>query len=314
MITRRSFPLALGGLLLASSHVHAQGAKPRIAHSLVGPYLEAFKQGMREQGYRDGDVEYDSRSGPPEQFEQWMVETVARKPAVIVLPSTNMVSTALKMTSTIPIVMVMASDPVGNKFVQSLARPGGNVTGTATLHETVMPKTVEMLHLFAPSAARVAVLVNPVSPSANVFWTSTQSALLRLGETAIRIDASSEPDLTEAFAQMKTENARALVVVPDPMFFRARNRMAALAQEYRLPAVYPVREHVVAGGLASYGPSLTGQARTSARYVAAILKGAKPGDLPVEQARSFELVVNRKAVQALGIKLPAALPVDEVID
>jgi len=314
MTARRTFSFALSGLLLAPLTVCAQGAKSRIAVPFIDAYLEAFKQGMREQGFRDGDVEYDTRSGQPQQFEQWVAEMVARKPAVLVMGSTPMVNAALKQTSTIPIVMVMVSDPVGNKFVQSLARPGGNVTGIATLHETVLPKTVEMLHLFAPSASRVAVLVNPVSPSTNVFWTSSESALRTLGQTAIRIDASSEPQLTEAFARMKTEGVQGVVVVPDRIFFAARNRLAALAQEYRLPAVYPVREHVLAGGLASYGPSLGAQARASARYVAAILKGAKPADLPVEQARNFELVVNRRTMQTLGIKLPTAMPVDEVIE
>ena len=312
---RRTFFIAFGGLLLAPCDMQAQGSKPRVAVPLGGIYLDAFKQGMREQGYRDGEVEYDTRyRQPSQQSEQWIAELVAGKPAVIVLGSTSLVNAARKVTSTIPIVMVNISDPVGNKFVQSLARPGGNVTGIATLHETVLPKTAEILHLMVPAATRVAVLVNPESPSAGVFWSSTEAALRTLRQTAIRIDASSDSQVTEAFARMKSEHVQGLIVVPDPNFFTSRNRMAALAEEYRLPAVYPVREHVVAGGLASYGPSLTGNARGSARYVAAILKGAKPGELPVDQARTFELVVNRKAIQSLGIKLPSALPVDEVIE
>ena len=315
MNKRRTLFLVVSALLLAPSHIQAQGAKPRVAVPLGGIYLDAFKQGMREQGYRDGEVEYDTRyRAPAQQSEQWIAELVAAKPAVIVLGSTVLVSVALKVTSTIPIVMVNASDPVGNKFAQSLARPGGNVTGIATLHETVLPKTAEILQVMVPSATRIAVLVNPESPSAGVFWSSTETALRTLRKTAIRIDASSEAQVTEAFAKMKAEHIQGLIVVPDPNFFTWRTRMAALAEEHRLPAVYPVREHVVAGGLASYGPSLTANARASARYVAAILKGAKPGELPVDQARSFELVVNRKAIQSLGIKLPTALPVDEVLE
>jgi len=212
--------------------------------------------------------------------------------------------------------MANVSDPVGNKFVSSLARPGGNVTGIATLYETVLSKMAEMLHALVPSASRVAVVLNETNPSTAAFWESAESGLRALGKTAMRLNASSESQLVDAFKKMTASGVQGALVVADGIFFTLRDRVAVLAREHRVPAIYALREHVQAGGLASYGPSIAGNFRASARYVAQILKGAKPADLPVEQPTRFELVINRKAANSLGMQIPASvlLRADEVIE
>lgn len=324
-MNRRSFNLVLGGmLLLASASIWAQKSKPRIALPFGGSertsahLIEALKQGMREQGYADGSVEYDVRyaNGQIPLQEQIVAELVARNPDVIVVSGPPFVRAALKVTRTIPIVMANVSDPVGNKFIDSLARPGGNLTGIATLYETVLPKIAETLHALVPSASRVAVLLNENNPSTAAFWQSAQTALRTLGKTAIRMNAATESQIVEAFGQMRASGVQATIVVADNTFVTFRDRIATLAQAARMPAAYALREHVVAGGLVSYGPSLSRNFRASARYVAQILKGVKPADLPVEQPTRFELVINRKTAESLGLKIPpeVLLRADEVIE
>lgn len=324
-MNRRRFSLALGGmLLLASVSIRAQRPKPRIALSFSGseggsPHvLEALKQGMREQGFPDASVDYDVRYAQGQILlqEKIVAELIARNPDAIVVAGPSFVRAALKLTRTIPIVMANVSDPVGNKFIDSLARPGGNVTGIATLYESVLPKIAQTLLELVPSASRVAVLLNEFNPSTAVFWHSAESALRTLGTTPIRMSASSESQIVDAFDRMRAAGVQATIVVADPIFVTFRDRIAALAQASRIPAAYALREHAVAGGLVSYGPSLSGNYRASARYVAQILKRVNPADLPVEQATRFELVINRKTADSLRIKIPPVvlLRADEVIE
>jgi putative ABC transport system substrate-binding protein len=323
-ISRRSFNTALGGaLFLASTPIWAQKGKPRIALPFFGSeqssayLIEALRQGMIEQGYPDGRVEYDIRyaNGQAQFQEPIVAELVARNPDVIVVVGPPFVRAVLKFTRTIPIVMANVGDPVGNKFINSLPRPGGNVTGIATLYETILPKVAETLHALVPRATRVAVLLNENNPTTSAFWQSVESALRTLGKTPVRMNASSEPQVVEAFGQMRASGSQAAIVVVDLLFGTLRDRIAALAQAARIPVAYGIREHVAAGGLVSYGPSLSGNFRASARYVAQILKGVKPAELPVEQPTRFELVINRKTAGALGIKIPQELLLraDEVI-
>lgn len=325
-MNRRRFSVGFGAmLLLASPAIRAQQPKPRIALPFPGTsgplgakLIDALKEGMREQGYPDDSIEYDVlyADGQIPRQEQIVAELVARNPDAIVVAGPPFVRAALKMTRTIPVVMANVSNPVGNGFIESLARPGRNVTGIATLYETILPKLAEMLHELVPSATRVAVLLNENNPSTAAFWQSVEPALRALGVTPIRLNASSETAIVEAFGRMKISGAQAAIVVTDNTFVVFRDRIAALAQAAGIPAVYGIREHVVAGGLASYGPSLAGNYRASARYVAKILKGARPADLPVEQPTRFEMVINRKAADALRIRIPAAvlLRADEVIE
>jgi putative ABC transport system substrate-binding protein len=325
-MNRRSFNRLLGGtLLLVSAPIRAQKGKPRIALPFpgseqggAGAYLiEALKQGMREQGYPDGSVVYDVRyaGGRMLVLEQIIAELAAGNPDAIVVAGPPLVRAALKVTRTIPIVMANVSDPVGNKFIDSLARPGGNVTGIATLYETLLPKVAETLHALVPSASRVAVLLNENNPSTAAFWQSAEAALRTLEKTPVRMNAATEPQIVEAFEQMRASGVQATIVVADLAFVTFRDRIATLAQAARIPAAYALREHVAAGGLVSYGPSLSGNYRAAARYVAQILKGVKPGDLPVEQPTRFELVINRKAAESLGLKISREvwLRADEVI-
>ncbi|OGA31162.1 MAG: hypothetical protein A3F77_13595 [Betaproteobacteria bacterium RIFCSPLOWO2_12_FULL_67_28] len=315
----------LGGtLLLVSVPIRAQKAKPRVALPFGGTertsahLIEALKQGMLGQGYPDGSVEYDVRyaNGQIPLQEPIVAELVARNPDAIVVAGPPFVRASLKVTRTIPIVMANVSNPVGNKFIDSLARPGGNVTGIATLYEALLPKIAETLHALVPSASRVAVLLNENNPSTSAFWQSVETALQTLGKTPFRMNAFTEPQIVEAFEQMRATRIQATIVVADNTFVVFRDRIATLAQAARMPAAYALREHVAAGGLVSYGPSLSGNYRASARYVAQILKGVKPADLPVEQPSKFELVINRKAADSLGIKIPPAvlLRADEVIE
>jgi len=324
-MSRRSFNTTLGGaLFLASTPIWAQKSRPRIALSFFGSeqasayLIEALKQGMIEQGYPDGRVEYDVRyaNGQAQLQEPIVAELVARNPDVIVVAGPPFVRAVLKFTRTIPIVMANVGDPVGNKFIDSLPRPGGNVTGIATLYETILPKIAETLHALVPRATRVAVLLNENNPTTSAFWQSVESALRTLGKTPVRMNASSEPQVVEAFGKMRASGSQAAIVVVDLLFGTLRDRIAALAQAARIPVAYGIREHVAAGGLVSYGPSLSGNFRASARYVAQILKGMKPAELPVEQPTRFELVINRKTAESLGIKIPpdVLLRADEVIE
>jgi len=325
MMNRRVFGLALAGtLLFPSALIRAQEAKPRIALPFAGNeqttahVLKALKEGMREQGYPEETVEYDVRyaRGQLATQEQMIAELVARKPDVIVVAGPPAVRAALKATRTIPIVMANVSDPVGNKFINSLARPGGNVTGIATLYETVLPKMAEILDILVPSASHIAVLVNESNPSTEAFWNSAEGALRALGKTPVRMNASSDLQLVDAFGRMAASRVKAALVVADPMFLTFRDHVAALARQHRVSAVYALREHVIAGGLASYGPNLPNNFRASARYVVRIIKGARPADLPVEQPTKFELVINRKAAHSLGIQMSPTIQLraDEMIE
>lgn len=324
-MNRRSFNLLLGGtLVLASVPIRAKKGKPRIALPIIGEergsahLIEALKQGMREQGYPDGSVEYDVRHayGQIPVLEQIVADLAASNPDAIVVAGPPLVRAALKVTRIIPIVMANVSDPVGNKFIDSLARPGGNVTGIATLYETLLPKIAETLHALVPSASRVAVLLNENNPSTAAFWQSVETALRTLGKTPVRMNAATESQIVEAFERMRSSAVQATLVVADISFVTLRERIATLARAARIPAAYALREHVAAGGLVSYGPSLSGNYRASARYVAQILKGVKPVNLPVEQPTKFELVINRKTAESLGLKIPREVltRADEVIE
>jgi len=300
--------------LLSALAAVAQKRKPRIAVPAGGSErstfsTEALKQGMREQGFPDADVEYLIRyaNGGPLRFDQIAKELVALNPDVFVVIGPPLVRACLKATRTIPIVMANVSNPVGNGFIQSLAHPGGNVTGIATQYETVLPKMAELLVELVPAAQKVAVLVNSDNPSTSAFWSAAERALKALHKLPVRINASSEQEVVAAFEQMRASGVQAAIVVVDLLFAALREKVAALAQKERIPAVYGVREHVSAGGLFSYGPSVTANVRASARYVAKILRGAKPEDLPVELADRFELVVNLRTAKELGLTIPQSM-------
>ena len=282
---------------------------------------EAFRQGLRDLGYVEGRnlvIEYRDAEGKVERLPALAAELVALKVDVIVASGTLAALAAKQATRTLPIVFSPAADPVASGLVTSLARPGGNVTGLSLLNSELVGKWLEQLKQAIPGVSRVAVLWQP-----GAFGERTEKDMLKGAEVAARalgvqlqfVEARGPEDFDRAFSDMTRARAGALTVLGSTMFVSERRRLVDLAAKNRLPAVYNVREFVDAGGLMSYGPNLADLFRRAATYVDKILKGAKPGDLPVEQPTKFELVINLKTAKALGLTIPQSVLVraDEVI-
>ena len=283
-----------------------------------GTLYEAFKQGLREHGYIEGQnivIEQRWVEGKFDRLPAAAAELVRWKPDVVVAAGANAIQATKAATTTIPIVMATMNNPVGIGFIASFARPGGNITGMSNQSEDLMQKMLELLKAVVPMAARIGVLGNPANPINAGNWRETQAAAKALG---VRIDLGEarRPDEIEAaFAAIAKQRPEAVLVMVDAMLVNQRKRVADLAARYRLPTMYPFREFVEVGGLMSYGASLQDNYRRAATYVAKILKGANPGDLPVEQPTKFELVINLKTARTLGLSIPPELLVraDEVI-
>jgi putative ABC transport system substrate-binding protein len=292
----------------------------------TGPHLrEAFRQGLRDLGYVEGRnlvIEYRDAEGKVERLPALAAELVALKVDVIVTEGGNTVVplAAKQATRTLPIVFATAADAVGSGLVTSLARPGGNVTGLDSLSTELVGKRLELLTQAVPGVGQVAVLWLP-----GVYGERTEKEMLTGAEVAARglkvrvqfVEATRDPaDLGRAFSDMTRARAGALTVLPNNMFRREHRRLLDLAARHRLPAVYPWRDLVDTGGLMSYGASLTDLSRRAATYVDRILKGAKPGDLPVEQPTKFELVINLKTARTLGLTIPPSVlsQADQVIE
>jgi putative tryptophan/tyrosine transport system substrate-binding protein len=241
---------------------------------------------------------------------------MAQKVEVILVGSSQATVAARRATKTIPIVMIAVSDAVGAGFVESLPKPGGNITGIAGDIDVVLGKVIEILHEVAPGARRIAILLNESHPSHPVFWTVAQRNCAALGLVALRVVASAPTQFGAAVEQIVRQRSQAVVVVADTLYFAERAKLQELMQTTRLPVAYEQREYVVAGGLFSYAPNLAENWRYAARYVDKILRGANPGELPVDQPASFELVINMKTAKALGLTIPRSvlLRADEVIE
>ena len=326
---RREFLGTLaGGLLTAPLAAKAQQAAkiPRIGWLANNPagsphLLEAFLQGLRDLGYVEGRnvvIEHRSAEGKWERFPALAAELVALKVDVIVAANSLAVLPAKQATRTIPIVFTAVPDAVGSKLVASLARPGGNVTGLSALSPELVGKCLELLKQAVPAVSRVAVLWQP-----GVLGERTEKDMLKGADVAARalglrlqfVAVRGPADFDRAFSEMTRARAGALTVLTSGMFFNERRRLVDLAAKNRLPAVYPWREGVDAGGLMSYGANIADLYRRAATYVDKILKGTKPGDLPVEQPTKFELAINLKTAKALGLTIPQSLLLraDEVI-
>jgi putative tryptophan/tyrosine transport system substrate-binding protein len=289
------------------------------APGLNRPVREAFRQGLEQHGWVEGRnlvIEYRSADGRTERFPELVAELVRLKVSVILVAGEPMIIAARQATATIPIVMAAVGDPVGRGFVASLARPGGNITGVSNMAVEMTGKWVELLKEAVPKATKVAALRNPANPTHDVFWRQTQEAARALGVQAQSAEAKTVEEIDLAFAAMAKERAGALIVFPDPLFNGSRVKVAALAERYRLPSLTMFRESADAGALMSYGPSILDNYRRAAGFVDRILKGAKPADMPVEQARQFELVINLKTAKALGLTIPPSLlaRADQVIE
>jgi putative ABC transport system substrate-binding protein len=237
-------------------------------------------------------------------FDALAADLVRLPVDVIVATGTTGVRAAMQATRTIPIVMSPGGDPVGQGFVTSLARPGGNVTGTSTMELDLSGKRLEILKELVPGAARVAVLW---APQLSASLSEVRAAARGLGAELLELQVTQAGDLDHAFETASRDRADAMIVMASTLFFGLRAQMAALALHHRLPAIYPLPSYAHAGGLVVYGPSDTEYYRRAAVYVDKILKGAKPGDLPVEQPMKFELVINMQTAKALGLAIPPAL-------
>jgi len=327
--TRRAFIGTLaGGLLAAPLAAEAQQAAKvaRIGflalNMAAAPHLrEAFRQGLRDLGYVEGRtvvIEYRDAEGKPERLPALAAELVALKVDVILAAGEPHALAAKQATKTIPIVFTVAADPVASGLVTSLARPGGNVTGLSSVGPDLVGKRLERLKQAVPGVSRVAVLWQPGAADER-----TEKDLLKGAEVAARalgvrlqfVEARGPADIDRAFSDMTRARADALTVLGSAMFFSERRRLVDLAAKHRLPAVYTSRESVDAGGLMSYGANFADLFRRAATYVDRILKGAKPGDLPVEQPTKFELIINLKTAKALGLTIPPSLlrRADEVL-
>jgi putative ABC transport system substrate-binding protein len=321
MRLRLVFTLALLlGRLLSPVAAEAQEAAKvaRIgylsANRAAGLHLEeAFLQGLRDLGYVEGRnlvIEYRDAEGKLDRLSALAAELVALKVDVIVAPSTVAAPIAKQATKTLPIVFALVADPVGSGLVTSLARPGGNVTGLSVLATEIVGKRLELLKQAVPGASRVAVLWQPGSADERA-----QRDQLKEAEVAARalgmplqfVEARGPGDFDRAFSEMVWARAGALIVLGHVGFFSARRHLVGLMAKNRLPAVYAAREFVDAGGLMSYAVNFQDVFRRCAVYVDKILKGAKPGDLPVEQPTKFELVINLKAAKALGLTIPPSV-------
>ena len=327
---RRTFMHAFaGGLVIAPFAAEAQQAAKVARIGYLGTnratapgMVDAFLQGLRDLGYVEGRnlvIQYRDAEGKLERLPALAAELVALKVDVIVAATTPGALAAKQATRTIPIVFAVSSDPVTEGLVTSLARPGGNVTGLATLSTELFGKRLEMLKQAVPGVDRVAILWQPgAAPE------QTENDMLKGAEVAakalgmrLQVVAARGPDnFDSAFSEMTKARASALIMGVGNMFFSERRRLVDLAAKNRLPAVYGLREVVDVGGLMSYGPNQADLFRRAATYVDKILKGAKPGDLPVEQPTKFELVINLKTAKSLGLTIPQTvlLRADSVIE
>jgi len=284
------------------------------------PLLDAFRQRLREIGWVEGQnivIDYRYAEGQVDRLPDLAAELVRLKVDLIVASAGTQVATAAKnATETIPIVMIYVRDPVGTGLIASLARPGGNVTGVSgSAGLELFAKQLELLKETVPKIRRVAILSNPDNAYHQLAIREVNVAARSLGVQLQLLEARGPNEFDAAFAAMAKERVEALLVLSDTIFGSHATRLADLAARSRLPATYGVREDVKAGGLMSYGPSLLDSYRQAATYVDKILKGAKPADLPVEQPMKFELVLNLKTAEALGLTIPPLIlfQADEVI-
>lgn len=317
---RREFFAGLGGAVAwLPAAALPQRAAPRRVGVVLGPAgaHEVFRQAMRDLGYIEGqNVILDFRlANVPEKLPGYVAELIAAKAEVIVASGSHGVKAAQQATKTIPIVM-LASDPVGTGFVASLARPGGNITGLSILSTDLSGKRLELMREIAPGLSCAMVLWDVDDPPAALALKETEESARKLGITLATVGIKRADDIDGAFAAVAGQGPQVLIMLSSPVLFSNAERVAQLAVQSRLPSIGVLPVTVRRGLLMSYGPSYDDVVRRSATYVDKILKGASPADLPVEQPTRYELTINLKTANALGLSIPARLLslADEVIE
>jgi ABC-type uncharacterized transport system substrate-binding protein len=322
-LKRRDFVTLLGGAAAWPFAVRARDAKkiPRIGFLGLAPEfsgVEALRAGLRDLGYVEGSsVIIEWRwAEKVDQLPELAAELVRMNVDVIVAPSSTFVEAARQATTTIPIVFAVHGDPVGLGHVASLARPSGNVTGLSMLLTELATKELEMMKEAVPQARRIGILWNPTTPTHLPALKAIEAAGERLGVQLRMVPARTLEELDSAFSMMMQEAVNSFLVVASPLIVAHGGPLAGLAMKYRLPGMYPFKENVEAGGLMSYGADRDDLYRRAATYIDRILKGAKPADLPVEQASKYQLVINLRTAKALGVAIPPTLlaRADEVIE
>jgi putative ABC transport system substrate-binding protein len=322
-LRRRQFITLLGGAVVAwpLPPRAQQPAMPVIgflsARSPDGsvPHVAAFRQGLAEAGFVEGRnlrIEFRWAHGQYDQLPILAADLVDRQVAVIVAVTPPAARAAKAATKTIPIVFTTMLEPAKAGLVESLHRPGGNVTGGYTLATALEGKRLELLHKVVPKVARIAVLVNPHFSGTEQLKDLHEAARI-LGLELLVLEASSEGGITAAFATIVEQRIGALLVASDPFFLDQREQLVALTARHAIPAIFFFPEFALAGGLMAYGTRLVDTYRLAATYTGRILKGAKPADLPIQQSSKIELIINLKTAQALGLTFPVTLLADEVI-
>jgi putative tryptophan/tyrosine transport system substrate-binding protein len=308
--------LTLCAVLLALSvPVEAQQPTkvPRIgllfpgSQSAFAIWTEAFRQGLRELGYVEGQniaIEYRYADEKTDRLLDLATELISLRVNVLVATGTQSIQAAMRATKTIPIVFPMTPDPVQSGFVASLARPGGNVTGLVNQSPELSGKRLELLMEAAPKASRLAVMVNPTNLGSQLELKETQVAAQALGVQLRLIQVSDPKAFKEAFATMARDGVRALTVLGDAIFHTNRSQIVESAAKSRLPTMYPQSEYVDAGGLMSYGTNFSDLFRRAATYVDKILKASNPADFPVERPKKFDFIINLKAAKQIGLTIP----------
>jgi putative ABC transport system substrate-binding protein len=329
MSKRRELVIALGASALVAplgSFAQQQGKVWRIGflslmtrpESLSSHTYGAFPKGMRALGYVEGKnltIEWRFADGNVERLPDMAAELVQLNVDVIVAAGAAAINAARRATTTIPIVMGTTGDPLASGFVKSLARPEGNITGLSNLGGDVSAKLFELLLSVVPTLSRVGVLLTPTSSTYRTISENIQAAAQKAGVKTVLVEASNSREIENAFSILARENVGAVIVGASSFLTEQRHQIAALANKYRLPSVFGNRASVQEGGLMSYGGNQADNFLQAASYVDKILKGAKPGDLPVEQVMTFELTVNLTTAKALGLTIPQSLLLraDEVI-
>ena len=281
--------------------------------------VAAFPQGMRDLGYVEGKdfiMELRFANGDYDRIPGFAAELIQSKVDMFMLTTGAAIRPVQKATSTIPIIMGYSTDPVGNGFVASLARPGGNTTGLAASGDDTSPKQLELLTTIVPNLSRIGFLVNPGNPNSSTVLASAQVAARTAGLVIVPAEVRNRAEIESAFATFASQRVGAIMVGADATLLVQRQRIAELAIQDRLPSMFVNREYVEAGGLMSYGENIKDFFRRAAIFADKIFKGAKPGDLPIEQPTKFNLTINQKTADALGVTIPSQLYIfaDEVIE